>query len=135
MKRFSTSALAASYLLCGLLMAALGKQGRAAADEPSALEADHDFVQAAAKGDTATVGKFLDTEFTWTNTEGRTYSRADVLSSLPKPALGCPTLRAGDQTSTEVMRFRVADRPIALNIYAHWLTSTYTAALRIGYRN
>ena len=88
MKRFSTSALAASYLLCRFLMAALGKQGIAVADEPSALEADHDFVQAAAKGDTATVGKFLDTEFTWTNTEGRTYSRADVLSSLPKPALG-----------------------------------------------
>jgi hypothetical protein len=36
----------------------------------------------------STVGKFLDAEFTWTNTEGRTYSRADVLSSLPKPALG-----------------------------------------------
>lgn len=88
MKRFSTSALAASYLLCSLLMTTLGKQGIAAADEPSALQADHDFVQAAAKGDVSTVGKFLDAEFTWTNTEGRTYSRADVLGSLPKPALG-----------------------------------------------
>lgn len=88
MKRFSTSALAASYLLCSLLMAALGKQGIAVADEPSALQADHDFVQAAAKGDVSTVGKFLDAEFTWINTEGQTYSRADVLRSLPKPALG-----------------------------------------------
>jgi len=87
-KRFSTSVFAASYLVCGMLASTLGQHGVAAADEPTALQADHEFVQAAAKGDSATVGKLLDAEFTWTNTEGRTYSHADVLSSLPKPALG-----------------------------------------------
>ena len=87
MKRFSRSALAASYLACGMVTA-LGKPGILAADEPTAVQADREFVEAAAKGDTATADKFLDAEFTWTNTEGRTFSRADVLSSLPKPALG-----------------------------------------------
>ena len=88
MKRFSTSVLAAGCLVCGMLTAMLGKQGIAVADEPTALQADHEFVQAAAKGDTATTGKYLDAEFSWTNTEGRTYSRAETLSSLHKPALG-----------------------------------------------
>ena len=88
MKHFSTTVLAASYLVCGMLTTTLGSQGIAAADEPTAVQADHEFAQAAAKGDTATATKYLDAEFTWTNTEGRTYSRADVLSSLPKPAFG-----------------------------------------------
>jgi hypothetical protein len=86
-KRFSTRVLTASYLVCGML-AVFGKPGIAGADEPTAVQADHEFLQAAAKGDAAAAGKFLDGEFTWTNTAGRTYSRADVLSSLPKPALG-----------------------------------------------
>src|SRR5215469_16954223 len=56
-KRFWTSVLAASYLVCGMLAATLGKHGVAVADEPTALQADHEFVQATAKGDTATVAK------------------------------------------------------------------------------
>jgi len=86
--RFSKSVLAAGYLLSGVLTATLVKGGVAAAEEPAAVQADHEFVQAAAKGDTAKAGKFLDADFTWTNTEGRTYSRTEILSSLPKPALG-----------------------------------------------
>lgn len=110
MKCYSRSVLAAGYLLCGLMLTLLGKQGIVAGDEPTALQADHDFVQAAAKGDTAAVGRFLDTEFTWTNMEGRTYSRADVLSSLPKPALG------GEAGANQVRQMRsqveaiIADR-------------------------
>lgn len=58
------------------------------ADDQSVLQADHEFVQAAAKGDAATVGKSLDADFTWTNADGKTRSRAEVLNSLPTPALG-----------------------------------------------
>lgn len=62
-----------------------------AADDQSVLQADREFVQAAGKGDSATVGKVLDTDFTWTDADGKTHSRADVLDSLPTPALGNET--------------------------------------------
>ncbi len=52
------------------------------------LQADRAFVQAAAQGDSAAVARFLDTEFTWTNAEGKTSTKAEVLSSLPAPAAG-----------------------------------------------
>jgi hypothetical protein len=55
------------------------------------LQADHEFVQAAAKGDTATVGKVLDPDFTWTDADGKTRTKAEVLDSLPTPALGNET--------------------------------------------
>src|SRR6266849_9171484 len=86
MKRFVVSAIAPGILLPGLLFSMLGKS--AAADEPSVLQADREFVQAAAKGDSAAVARLLDADFTWTDADGKTLSRAEVLSSLPKPALG-----------------------------------------------
>lgn len=59
-----------------------------AADDDAVLQADHAFVQALAKADTAAASKFLDAEFSWTDSAGATQSRAEVLKSLPKPALG-----------------------------------------------
>ena len=64
------------------------KRGIAAVEETSVLQADREFVQAAAKGDSASVAKLLDAGFTWTDAEGKTFSRADVLSALPKATLG-----------------------------------------------
>lgn len=60
----------------------------AEAEEASALQADREFVQAVAKGDSAAVAKLLDADFTWTNADGKTFSRDEVLNSLPTPALG-----------------------------------------------
>jgi len=95
MNRFATGVFASNLLVCGLLLAMLGwpfeaqgKRGSAAADESTALQADREFVHAAAKGDAATVAKLLDADFKWTNTEGKTLSRTPVLYSLPTPALG-----------------------------------------------
>ena len=88
MRRSLTSVLAIAILSGGFLLATLGKHGTAAADEPSVLQADREFVQAAAKGDSAAIAKLLDADFTWTNADGKTLSRAEVLSSLPRPALG-----------------------------------------------
>jgi hypothetical protein len=88
MRRFASCASAVAILLCGLLLAPLGKHGIASADEPSALQADREFVQAAAGGDSTTVAKLLDNSFAWTDADGRTLSRAEVLASLPTPALG-----------------------------------------------
>ena len=64
------------------------KRGIAAREETSGLQADREFVQAAAKGDSVSVANRLDAGFTWTDAEGKTFSRADVLSVLPQPALG-----------------------------------------------
>lgn len=86
MNRFCTILLAPGYLACALFLA-----GAAAADEPSAIPADHEFLQAAEKGNTAALTKLLDPDFTWTDASGRTLSRAEVLNSLPKPALGDET--------------------------------------------
>jgi len=88
MKHILTGVLAASLLLSFFLLSTLSSHGIAAADEPTALQSDHDFVQAAANGDTTTVARFLDDSFTWTDADGKTQSRADILNSLPTPALG-----------------------------------------------
>jgi hypothetical protein len=91
MRRFVTSVLAAGGALGVMLAAQPGRRAIAAADEPSLLQIDNDFVQAAAKDDKATVGKLLDTDFTWTDADGETRARADVIKSLPTPALGNET--------------------------------------------
>lgn len=88
MRRFAASALAIGIFFCGGTAACLAMPAAAAADDQSVLQVDREFVQAAAKGDGATVGRLLDADFTWTDADGKTQSRADVLSSLPTPALG-----------------------------------------------
>jgi hypothetical protein len=85
---FVTSALVLGAVLGSTLaFMSLGSVAVAAEDQ-SVLQADHEFVLAAAKGDTAAVGKVVDAEFTWTDADGKTRSRTEVLDSLPTPALG-----------------------------------------------
>src|SRR6266849_10019111 len=88
MRRFDIRVLAIGILSGGFLLATLANCASAAADQPSVLQADREFVQAAAKGESATVAKLLDADFTWTDADGKTLSRADFLSSPPTPALG-----------------------------------------------
>lgn len=90
MKRypFLIIALVLGVMLSGIVVFLSFGSVAVSADEQSVVQADREFVQAAAKGDTATVGKVLDAEFTWTDAEGKTRSRAEVLDSLPTPALG-----------------------------------------------
>ena len=83
-----TIVLTVGMLYCGFLCVAPIKNSAAALPESAALQADREFVQAAAKGDAPALGKLLDQDFTWTNADGKTISRADVLGSVPKPALG-----------------------------------------------
>src|ERR1700675_4766455 len=91
MRRFITSVLAAWGALGVMRAAQPGPHATASADEPSLLQIDNEFVQAAAKDDKAAVGKLLDMDFTWTDADGKTRARADVLKSLPTPALGNET--------------------------------------------
>jgi hypothetical protein len=81
--RYFTKLFAPGYFLCALLFVSA-----ATADEPSASSFDRDFVQAAEKGNAAVLSKLLDADFTWTDANGKTFPRAEVLNSLPKPALG-----------------------------------------------
>jgi uncharacterized protein DUF4440 len=61
------------------------------ADEPVVFQTDRDFVQAASKGDKAKLASLLDTDFSWTDADGKTLTKAEVLNSLPTPALGSET--------------------------------------------
>jgi Domain of unknown function (DUF4440) len=58
-----------------------------AGEDQAALQADREFAQAVAKSDKAGVGKLLDKDFTWTDSEGNSFNRSEVLESLPKPGL------------------------------------------------
>jgi hypothetical protein len=86
MRRFVTSVCAIG-VVCGAAMVSL-PTFISAADEQPVLETDREFVQAASNDDKARVATLLDTDFTWTNADGKTQSKADVLKSMPTPALG-----------------------------------------------
>ena len=87
MRSFAPSGLGFTAVLSGLIMSA-SVCGTAAAAEDPVLQADHEFVRAASKGDAAAAGKLLDNDFTWTDAEGRVLARAQVLNAMPTPALG-----------------------------------------------
>ena len=88
MKGQLRSVLGFGLLVCGFLAATPGRRVAAASEEGAVLQADHEFVRAAAKGDAVSASKLVDSEFTWTDAEGRTLTRAEALNSLPSPALG-----------------------------------------------
>jgi hypothetical protein len=53
-----------------------------------AVAADHILTDAIAKGDQVRVGKFLDSEFTWTDRTGKTHSKQEILPALASLAVG-----------------------------------------------
>lgn len=85
--RFVTRTIECGFMFGCLLALVSVSSAVLAGEEQSILQADHEFVQAAAKGNAATIGRMLDTDFTWTDADGKTRSRAEVLDSLPTPAL------------------------------------------------
>ena len=75
----------------GWAMAAFGSgQAVAAEVNQAVVDADHAFVQALNKKDKAALGKLLDADFTWTNTEGKTVGRSAALGNLSSLAGGNP---------------------------------------------
>src|ERR1700720_4329961 len=86
MRRFSRFAVAVVVVArCGLILA---KAAPGEGGDTAVSQADHAFVQAAAKQDSEEIGKLLDADFTWTNAEGKTITRAEVLSSVPTSPMG-----------------------------------------------
>jgi hypothetical protein len=73
--------------------AALFAQGgavRATNADKLALDADHKFHRVLKLGDKAALDKFLDADFTWTDADGKTLTRAQVLQEIPKPLIEFP---------------------------------------------
>jgi hypothetical protein len=76
--------VALGLLLSILISALFGDFPVAAAtDEQAVLQADRNFVSAAARTDKAATAAFLDEQFEWTDAEGKTRSKAEVLHDLP----------------------------------------------------
>jgi hypothetical protein len=80
--------LALALLTAGLLIPTAQRKILAAEGDPAVMQADRAFVQAVAKGDAAGIAKMVAMEFTWTDTEGKTLTREEVLRGVPKDALG-----------------------------------------------
>jgi hypothetical protein len=55
--------------------------------DQTAFNADREFVQALAKSNQAAIEKLLDAEFTWTDANGKTITRAEMLASIPTPII------------------------------------------------
>jgi hypothetical protein len=80
---------AGRVLVAGVLVALVSAgtlRAEPAADEAMS-QADRAFVQAVGRSDKAALEKLLDADFTWTDFNGKTQTRAQVLQSTPKPAM------------------------------------------------
>lgn len=83
MKRFITITFLIP-ILCGGLFAALASRPVAAADEEKVvLQADNALFQAIAKADKTGTGKLLDADLIWTDSQGKSQAKAEVLQNLP----------------------------------------------------
>jgi hypothetical protein len=104
MKQFVTSALLIGTLCVG--MAALTSGPVAAAGENQiVLQADHAFTQAVAKQDKKALGAILDSNFLWTESDGKTLTKAEVLQNLPTPTAGYEA-QTKDYTYGQVVNVR-----------------------------
>jgi uncharacterized protein DUF4440 len=81
-----------------LQQASVGQQGQKDFEQ-RALAADRAFNDAAAKSDTAALDELLDMRFTWTDANGRTLTRQEVLRATPRPAIG--SIDVGAQGTTD----------------------------------
>jgi len=80
--------LVITFLTACLLIPIAKQNPFAVESDPAVMQVDRAFVQAAAKGDAAAIGKMVDAEFTWTDADGKTLTREEVLRAVPKDALG-----------------------------------------------
>lgn len=82
-----------SLCLLGLLSASIvvvfGSKTFAATDDDQAvLSADHALVQAIGHADKKILVEMLDRDFTWTDSKGSTFTKAEVVKTLPLPIVG-----------------------------------------------
>jgi hypothetical protein len=87
LKRYAGNMLGMGLLL-GCLLAAAAGAPPAANEEQDVLQTDHVLVQAIGSTDKKALGGLLDSDFTWTDSAGKTLTKAEVLQNLPVPAAG-----------------------------------------------
>jgi hypothetical protein len=75
-------------LLVGCLVGALAGRAAAADEDQAVLQADQQLVKAIGGGDKKAVASLLDKDFSWTDAQGKTLTRAEVLKQLPTPVAG-----------------------------------------------
>ena len=91
MKRFRLSLFVIAFSCAGILPALTSPPLSAANDEQAAVRADQSFAERVGKADKAATEKYLDVDFSWTDAAGKTFSRREVLASLPKPSIANET--------------------------------------------
>jgi hypothetical protein len=74
-------------IMTATLLSALASVASARADS-TLRRTDQSFLQAVAKNDHEAMSTLFDTDFTWTDVDGKTWMRDEALKSLPAPALG-----------------------------------------------
>jgi hypothetical protein len=88
MRRWAGRMLAVSFAVGGTFAGLAGRPVGAANEDQAVLEADRALVQAIGKADKKAVAGLLDANFTWTDTAGKTLTKAEALQNLPTPAKG-----------------------------------------------
>ena len=136
MRRFVTRAVAIGILLAATWVTLTFKQVSASSEDEAVLQADHAFVQAIAKSDNASLGKLLDIDFTWTDSEGKTKTRAEVLQNLPMPASGYDA-EAKERTYGEVGAVQASSgKSYVLRVWvkrsAGWRALVYHEVIQAG---
>lgn len=82
--RHSVGKVFAMGVVCAGMCAAFAvKPAHAAGDDKAVLQADHNLLQALGKADKPATGKLLDAELIWTDSQGKSETKADVLQSFP----------------------------------------------------
>ena len=101
--------VSANLLFAAIVVLGPGSKASATADQ-AVLAADHAFVQAVTKSDIGTLDKLLEQDFVWTDADGKTRTRAEVLKALPKLALGDETNAQTKQLTYGEVSAVLADR-------------------------
>jgi hypothetical protein len=84
MKRVSIRVLIVG-IVCGGVLASwpIGRADANDGSEHGALQADHSLLSALGKADKTATGKLLDADFVWTDADGKSLKREEVLGDLP----------------------------------------------------
>ena len=104
MNSWITRVILAALVCSGVFAAAASGYAAGIADEPTAVQADHAFVEAVGKADTRAFDRLLDADFTWIDSNGVSRSKAQVLENLPALKNGEVEIQARDYGRAAVVR-------------------------------
>ena len=76
------------WMVCGAITAlVMIATATAQSTDPAIQAADRAFLQAVSRSDRAALAGLLDTDFTWTDVNGKSQAAADIARAVPKPAI------------------------------------------------